>query len=102
MCRQSMRPNQSSQPYNMQTFELTETTRVASMRGEAESALVSGQAVLLRGYGNATTKVVSLAELLKRQLPHLRQITALLCEEAGLEITLSSQSSDSVGQLNDA
>lgn len=85
----------------MQTFELTETTRVASIRPEVETALLNSHPVLLRGYGKATTKVVSLAELLKRQLPHLKQSTALICEEAGLEITLSGQVCGSLSQQND-
>ena len=70
-------------------LELKETTRVALMRGEVESAVVNGHTVVLRGHGDATTKVVSLAELLKRQFPDLRQVTGLICEDAGLEITLS-------------
>jgi hypothetical protein len=82
----------------MQTFELKETTRVALMRGEAESALMNGQTVVLRGHGDATTKVVSLAELLKRQFPDLQQVTGLICEDAGLEITLSGHDA---GQTKD-
>lgn len=74
---------------NMQTFELKETTRVAVIRGEVESAVGNGQTVVLRGRGDATTKVVSLAEMLKRQFPDLQQATGLICEDAGLEITLS-------------
>lgn len=73
----------------MQTFELTDTTRVSILRPIVEAALATGPGVILRGQGNATTKVVSLAELLKRQQSSLRQVTSLITEGPGLEIALS-------------
>ena len=75
----------------MQTFTLTDRTRVAVVLPEAEAVLKAGTGVTIRGCGDAATKVVNLAEVLKRHSPALHQITRVREDSSGnwLEVDLS-------------